>query len=78
MAKTNFILNKLAKVLEQGMLNYKDLSNEILSIIKSKRNEIIFKMKIVSKEEFDILKKRVEKIEEKIEKKKKIRKRLER
>ena len=78
MAKTNFILNKLAKVLEQGMLNYKDLSNEILSIIKSKRNEIIFKMKIVSKEEFDILKKRVEKLEAKIEKKKKIRKRLER
>ena len=71
MAKTNFILNKLAKVLEQGMLNYKDLSNEILSIIKSKRNEIIFKMKIVSKEEFDILKKRVEKLEAKIEKKKK-------
>ncbi len=78
MAKTNFILNKLAKVLEQGMLNYKDLSNEILSIIKSKRNEIIFKMKIVSKEEFDILKKRVEKLEAKIEKKKKIRKRLKR
>ena len=36
--------------------------------MKSKRDEIIFKMKLTSKEETDILIKRVENLEKKIEK----------
>jgi len=48
-------------------LNYKDLSNEILNILKSKRDEIVFKMKLTSKEETDILNKRLENLEKKVE-----------
>ena len=67
MTKSKFVFDKLAKIFEQGLINYKDLSNEILNILKSKRDEIVFKMKLTSKEETDILSKRVENLEKKIE-----------
>ena len=68
MTKSKLIIDKLAKLFEQGMVSYKDLSSEILNILRSKRDEIVFKMKLTSKEESDILAKRIEKIEQKIEK----------
>ena len=68
MTKSKFVINKLAKLFEQGFISYKDLSSEITSILRSKRDEIVFKMKLTSKEETDILIKRVENIEKKIEK----------
>ena len=67
MTKSKFVIDKLAKIFEQGLINYKDLSNEILNILKSKRDEIVFKMKLTSKEETDILSKRIENLEKKIE-----------
>ena len=45
MSKSRFVIDKFAKLFEQGLLNYKDLSNEILNILKFKRDEIVFKMK---------------------------------
>ena len=68
MSKSKFIIDKLSKLFEQGFVSYKDLSSEILNILRSKRDEIIFKMKLTSKEEFEVLAKRIEKIEKKIEK----------
>ena len=67
MSKSKFIIDKLAKLFEQGLISYKDLSSEILNILRSKRDEIVFKMKLTSKEETEILVKRIEKIEKKIE-----------
>ena len=67
MRKSKFIFDKLAKLFEQGLISYNDLSNEILNILRSKRDEIIFKMKLTSKEETDILNKRVENLEKKVE-----------
>ena len=67
MSKSRFVIDKFAKLFEQGLLNYKDLSNEILNILKSKRDEIVFKMKLTSKEETDILNKRLENLEKKVE-----------
>ena len=46
MSNSKYVLDKLAKLFEQGIVNYKDLSNEILNVLKSKRDELIFKMKI--------------------------------
>ena len=70
MSKSRFVLDKFAKLIEQGLVNYKDVSDEIISILKSKRDEIIFKMKIASKEEVDILNKRISNLEKKIAEKK--------
>ena len=68
MTKSKLIIDKLAKLFEQGLVSYKDLSSEILNILKSKREEIVFKMKLTSKEESEILTKRIEKLEQKIKK----------
>jgi hypothetical protein len=68
MAKSKFVIDKLAKLFEQGLISYKDLSSEIVNVLKSKRDELVFKMKLTSKEETDILIKRVENLEKKIEK----------
>jgi len=72
MTKSKFVINKLARFLEHGLISYKDLSSEIINVLRSKRDEIVFKMKLVSKEETDILIKRIEKLEKKIEKLEKI------
>ena len=68
MTKSKFVIDKLAKLFEQGLISYKDLSSEVINVLKSKRDEIVFKMKLTSKEETDILIKRVENLEKKIEK----------
>jgi len=68
MKNSKFIIDKFAKLLEQGILSSKDLANEILNITKSKRDEFVLKMKLVSKDEFEILSKRVEYLETKIKK----------
>ena len=67
MGKSKVMFEKLGKLVEQTVINYKDLSSEIVNICKSKRDELIFKMKITSKEETEILKKRIDKLEKKIE-----------
>jgi len=72
MNKSKFVINKLAKLFEQGLISYKDLNSVILNILRSKRDEIVFKMKLTSKDETDILIKRVENLEKKIEKLEKI------
>ena len=56
----------MTKFFEQGLMSSKDLANELMSILKSKRDEIVFKMKLTSKDEFEILSKRVENLEKKI------------
>ena len=71
MSKSRFVLDKFAKLFEQGLVNYKDISDEILTILKSKRDEIVFKMKLASKEEVEILNKRISNLEKKINKTKK-------
>ena len=68
MSKSRFVIDKFAKLFEQGLLTSKDLGNEILNILKSKRDEIVFRMKLTSKEEFDILNKRVNNLEKKLKK----------
>ena len=79
MTKSKFITDKLTKLFEQGLISYKDLNNEILNILKSKKDEIVLKLELPTKEEFDILKKRVENLERfKSPKKKKKTKKLKR
>ena len=71
MSKSRFVFDKFAKLIEQGLINYKDVSDEVISILKSKRDEIVFKMKLASKEEVDVLNKRISNLEKKLDEKKK-------
>jgi polyhydroxyalkanoate synthesis regulator phasin len=68
MKNSKFLIDKLGKLFEQGIISSKDLSSELFNILKSKRDEIVFKMKLVSKDEFDVLSKRVENLENKVNK----------
>ena len=67
MKNSKFVIEKLAKLFEQGLVSSKDIANEIMTILKSKRDEIVFKMKLTSKDEFEVLSKRVENLEKKID-----------
>jgi len=75
MKNSKFIIDKFAKLIEQGLISSKDLTTEIFNILKSKRDEFAFKMKLTNKDEFEVLSKRVENLENKfnkLEKKKNI------
>tara|TARA_B100000700_G_scaffold279763_1_gene328964 strand:+ start:414 stop:659 length:246 start_codon:yes stop_codon:yes gene_type:complete len=66
MSKSKFVIDKLAKIFEQGLITSKDFSAQLLSLLKSKRDEFVFRMKLTGKEETDILSQRLEKLEKKI------------
>ncbi len=66
MKNSKFIIDKFAKLIEQGLLSSKDLTTELFNILKSKRDEFVLKMKLTSKDEFEVLSKRVENLENKI------------
>ena len=66
MKNSQFVLDKITKLFEQGLVSSRDLTNELITILKSKRDEFVFKMKLTSKDEFEILSKRVEILEKTI------------
>ena len=68
MENSKFVFDKISKLFEQGLISSRDLANELMTILKSKRDEIVFKMKLTSKDEFEVLSKRVESLEKKLEK----------
>ncbi len=68
MKNSKFVFDKFTKLFEQGLISSRDLANELMTILKSKRDEIVFKMKLTSKDEFDILLKRVEILENRLDK----------
>ena len=68
MKNSKFVIDKLTKLFEQGIVSSKDLTSELLSILKSKRDELVFRLRLTSKDEFEILSKRVENLEKKIQK----------
>ena len=78
MKNSKFVIDRLAKLVEQGLISSKDLTNELMNILRSKRDEIIFKMKLTSKDEFEVLTKRVENLEKQLDLIKKNKKKIKR
>ena len=68
MKNSKFVFDKFTKLLEQGLVSSRDLKNEIVNILKSKRDELIFKMRLTGKEDTDIIIKRLDNLEKKISK----------
>ena len=68
MKNSKFVFDKISKLFEEGLVSSRDLANELITILKSKRDEIVFKMKLTSKDEFEVLSKRVENLEKKLNK----------
>tara|TARA_B100000925_G_scaffold265387_1_gene224511 strand:- start:39 stop:287 length:249 start_codon:yes stop_codon:yes gene_type:complete len=78
MKNSKFVIDKLTQLFEKGLVSSKDLADEIMTILKSKRDEIVFRMKLTSKDEFDVLSKRVENLEKIISQSKQTKKKTKR
>tara|TARA_S200000501_G_C20463603_1_gene586220 strand:+ start:52 stop:291 length:240 start_codon:yes stop_codon:yes gene_type:complete len=62
------ILKTLSGLLETGILTVNDIKKELTTNFKFKKDDIVGKLDLVSREEFEILKKVVEKLDLKIKK----------
>ena len=63
MKNSEKILKALSSLIENGILTSKDLQKEISTDLKFKRDKLINKLDLVSREEFEVLKKLVQKQE---------------
>ena len=68
MSNSEKILKTLSELIEKSILTSKDIKKEISTDLKFKRDKIINKLRLVSREEFEILKKIVQKQDEIIKK----------
>ncbi len=74
MRNSEKILKTLSSLIENGILNSKDIKKEISTDLKFKKDKIINKLELVSREEFEVLKKLVQKQDATIKKLEKIKK----
>ena len=63
MSNSEKILKSLSSLIENGILTSKDIKKEISSNFRFKKDKIINKLELVSREEFEVLKKIVQKQE---------------
>ena len=63
MSNSEKLLKTLSGLIENGILTSKDLKKEISTDLKFTRDKLINKFQLVSREEFEILKKLVQKQE---------------
>ena len=63
MKNSEKLLKTLSSLIENGILTSKDISKEISTDLKFTRDKLINKFQLVSREEFEILKKLVRKQE---------------
>ena len=61
MKNSEKILKTLSNLIETGILSSKDIKKEISTDLKFKKDRIINKLNLVSREEFEVLKKIVQK-----------------
>ena len=63
MSNSQKLLKTLSGLIENGILTSKDIKKEISTDLKFQRDKIINKLQLVSREEFEVLKKWVQKQE---------------
>ena len=68
MANSDKILKTISNLIENGILTSKDIRKETSTDLKFKKDKILNKLDLVSREEFEVLKKIVQKQEEIIKK----------
>ena len=61
MSNSEKILKTLSNLIENGILTTKDIQREISTDLKFKKDKIINKFELVSRQEFEVLKKMVQK-----------------
>ena len=77
MSNSEKILKTISNLIENGILTSQDVRKEISTDLKFKKDKLISKLNVVSREEFEVLKKIVQKQEsiiKKLQKQKKTKK----
>ena len=64
MSKTKILIDRLVKLIDEGLLTSKDIGDEIKNSLNYKKESIINKLNLVTKDEFAIQKARLDKIQE--------------
>ena len=71
MSKSKKIIDKFTKLIEEGMLTSKDIGDEIKNSLNYKKESVINKLNLVTRDEFEIQKARLDKIQKELSKRKK-------
>ena len=61
MNNSNKILKTISDLIENGILTSRDIKKELSTDLKFKKDKIINKLQLVSREEFEVIKKLVQK-----------------
>ena len=71
MSKSKILIDRLAKLIQEGMITSKDIGDEIKNSLNYKKERVINKLNLVTRDEFEIQKARLDKIQEEFSKFKK-------
>ena len=63
MSKTKILIDRLAKLIDEGLLTSKDIGDEIKNSLNYKKESVINKLNLVTRDEFEIQKARLDKIQ---------------
>ena len=77
MTKSKILIDRLVKFIDEGLLTSKDIGDEIKNSLNYKKERVINKLNLVTRDEFEVQKARLDKIQEefgKLKKRKKIKK----
>ena len=66
MSNKTKILSELSKIIVESMSSFSDIKKEIETIVKMRVEKIINKMNLVKRDEFEVLKEIVQKLEAKL------------
>ncbi len=71
MSKTKILIDRLAKLIDEGLITSKDIGEEIKNSLNYKKERVINKLNLVTRDEFEIQKTRLDKLQEEFSKLKK-------
>ena len=72
MSKSKILIDRLAKLIDEGLLTSKDIGDEIKNSLNYKKESIINTLNLVTRDEFEIQNARLDKIQEEFNKFKKL------
>ena len=71
MSKSKILIDRLAKLIKEGLITSKDIGDEIKNSLNYKKESVINKLNLVTRDEFEIQKARLDKIQKEFIKPKK-------
>ena len=68
MSKSKILMDRIAKLIEEGMVTSKDIADEIKNSFNYKKEGLISKLDLVTRDEFNIQKARLDKLQKELDK----------